>query len=111
MLVGLLLVLLLIFGLVVFLLFKNKQPENLCEKANYCPHAFPSPENFCPICKENYKTPDKACCEDCENTLIDNFNSILDESLFGLANFISPKILERILIDKIFNLQNGKYLF
>lgn len=72
---------------------------------------FPSPENFCPICKENYKTPDKTCCEDCENTLIDNFNSILDESLIGLANFISPKILERILIDKIFNLQNGRYLF
>lgn len=39
MLVGLLLVLLFIFGLVVFLLFRNKQPKNLCAKANYCPHA------------------------------------------------------------------------
>lgn len=72
---------------------------------------FPSPENFCPICKENYKTPDRKCCENCENILLDNFNSVLDEFLLGLSPYISPKILERILIDKIFNIQNGKYFF
>lgn len=70
---------------------------------------FPSSENFCPICKQNYKTPDKSCCDNCEQELIDSFNNSLNESLFTLSFYIEPKTLERILIDKIYNLQKGLY--
>lgn len=70
---------------------------------------FPINNGLCVACKMNKPLEEMKICEYCLDIALDTFNENLDDSLLGLSSLIPPKILERVLINKIFDIQNGKY--
>lgn len=70
---------------------------------------FPMNNDLCIVCKINKPLNGLKICEPCLNIAIDTFGESLDESLEALSSLVPPKMLERVLINKIFDIQNGKY--
>lgn len=74
---------------------KNKK-ENLTKKV-------------CMNCGQNECIDDCLVCESCCAIALESFSDWLSDCLTSLAPFASPKYIERVMIDHMYDLQKGKY--
>lgn len=64
---------------------------------------------MCANCGENECLDGCIVCETCCAIALESFSDWLSDCLSGLAPFASPKYIERVMIDHMYDLQKGKY--
>ena len=65
--------------------------------------------DLCALCQSEEKLPDLMICQSCYSNIMKEFSDYLDDMLFNLASAIPSQSLERILIDKMYLLQQNFY--
>lgn len=70
---------------------------------------FQNKENLCSNCELNPVIPGLSVCQECSQDLLDSFDEYMTNALTTIALYATPKDIERVLINHMYDLQKGFY--
>ena len=67
------------------------------------------PPHLCSNCELNPVIPGLSVCQECSQDLLDSFDEYMTNALTTIALYATPKDIERVLINHMYDLQKGFY--